>query len=262
MKKTKQYALSLEGGGFRGSYQAGVIYALYKAGIEISAVCGTSIGSLNGALTAMNKIEELKRLWLDFKIADVFRVDDADLENFLAFDLDNVNVLELGKDIAQTIYQGGLNIDPLISLIDKEIDEDTIRTSTINYGLVTYNLTKLKGEELMINKIPNGLLKDYIIASAYLPVFKQRELHGTYYFDGGIYNNLPSNVLADNGYDDIIEIRLHKASIHIKPNRKVNIKTISSNEDLGALLLLDEKQIQYNFHLGYQDGMNFVNKEL
>ncbi len=257
MDKNKSYALSLEGGGFRGAYQAGVIYALAENNLTISAVCGTSIGALNGALVAAGKIEKLKELWLNFEINDVFHIKSTDLENFFEYEFSRINFIELGKDIAQTIYQGGLNIDPLISLINNIIDEDNIRKSSVNFGLVTYNLTEEKGEELMIRDIPKGLLCDYLMASAYLPVFKQRKLHGKKYFDGGIYNNLPSNMLANAGYDDIIEIRLHKMSININPSRKVNIKTISSNEDLGALLLLDKEQIKKNFNLGYQDGINF-----
>jgi len=42
-------ALVLQGGGALGAYQAGVFQAIYEANIEVSWVCGTSIGAVNGA---------------------------------------------------------------------------------------------------------------------------------------------------------------------------------------------------------------------
>ena len=47
---TKEYGLVLDGGGARGAYQIGAWKALKEAGVKISAVAGTSVGALNGAL--------------------------------------------------------------------------------------------------------------------------------------------------------------------------------------------------------------------
>ena len=44
------YAVALEGGGAKGAYQIGAWRALREAGIRISAVSGTSVGALTGAL--------------------------------------------------------------------------------------------------------------------------------------------------------------------------------------------------------------------
>ncbi len=260
--ENKKYALSLEGGGFRGAYQAGVIYALYESGMRFSAVCGTSVGSLNGALVAMDRIEEMKKLWLEFDVKNVFKFENDDLENLLEHDFGEIDIITLGKDIINTISNKGLDISPLIDLIDDVIDEEVLRTSPIDFGLVTYNLTDDKGEELMIRDIPKGLLKDYLLASSYLPGFKQRKLHGKYYIDGGVYNNLPSNMLVKNNYKDIIEIRLHKFSIHTKPKGECTIKTISTNEKLGSILMVEKGKMKRNFDLGYQDGLDFVKKNI
>jgi NTE family protein len=59
--------LVLQGGGALGAYQAGVFQALHEASIEISWVCGTSIGAVNGALILGNpperRIERLREFW-------------------------------------------------------------------------------------------------------------------------------------------------------------------------------------------------------
>ena len=46
----KEYGLVFDGGGARGAYQIGAWRALSEAGVKISAVAGTSVGALNGAL--------------------------------------------------------------------------------------------------------------------------------------------------------------------------------------------------------------------
>ena len=60
-------ALVLQGGGALGAYQAGVFQAIYEASIEVSWVCGTSIGAVNGALIVGNpperRVERLREFW-------------------------------------------------------------------------------------------------------------------------------------------------------------------------------------------------------
>ena len=50
-----------------GAYQAGVFQAIYEADIEVSWVCGTSIGAVNGALIVGNpperRVERLREFW-------------------------------------------------------------------------------------------------------------------------------------------------------------------------------------------------------
>ena len=54
----KEYGLVFDGGGARGAYQIGAWRALSEAGVKISAVAGTSVGALNGALCLYGKSGE------------------------------------------------------------------------------------------------------------------------------------------------------------------------------------------------------------
>lgn len=54
----KEYGLVFDGGGARGAYQIGAWRALSEAGVKISAVAGTSVGALNGALVCMGDLGE------------------------------------------------------------------------------------------------------------------------------------------------------------------------------------------------------------
>src|SRR5277367_1608176 len=60
-------ALTLQGGGALGAYQAGVYEALAEAGIEPDWVSGVSIGAINSAIIARNaserRVEALLELW-------------------------------------------------------------------------------------------------------------------------------------------------------------------------------------------------------
>ena len=48
-----------------------------------------------------------------------------------------------------------------------------------------------------------------LMASAYLPVFKREKLGGKRYLDGGGWNNVPVDILLEEGYRDIIIIRIY-----------------------------------------------------
>ena len=73
---TKEYGLVLDGGGARGAYQIGAWKALKEAGVKISAVAGTSVGALNGALICMDDLEKAEKIWSEMEFSHVMSVDD------------------------------------------------------------------------------------------------------------------------------------------------------------------------------------------
>lgn len=63
LDRNKTYGLALEGGGAKGAYQIGAWKALREAGIHFSAVSGTSVGALNGAMIVMDDLEKAENVW-------------------------------------------------------------------------------------------------------------------------------------------------------------------------------------------------------
>ena len=64
-------ALVLAGGGARGSYQVGVWRALTELGWRPQIITGTSVGSLNGAMFALDLYETARDMWMSIRSQDV-----------------------------------------------------------------------------------------------------------------------------------------------------------------------------------------------
>ncbi len=253
INKEKTYALSLSGGGFKGAYQAGVIMGLHDEGVKFSGVCGTSIGALNGGLVVSNNFKTLYDLWHDFELSDVFDVDNEELERALKMDLDDVSIFDIGKGMLDLAHQNGIDIQPLVNMINSNVDEQALREEGAVFGLVTINLTDKRIEEIMLSDMPQGTLPDYLVATAYLPVFKKIKLHGKYYLDGGFYNNTPTNMLADRGYEDIIEIRLKTG--HSYEDYGANVIRFIPEKDLGRTIIYNKEVIDRNYQMGYNHAI-------
>ncbi|WDU82363.1 patatin-like phospholipase family protein [Caloramator sp. Dgby_cultured_2] len=80
-------------------------------------------------------------------------------------------------------------------MLNKVIDEEKIRKSPIDLGIVTFSLTDFKPVEVFKDEIPEGKLVDYLLASACFPAFKPHEIDNKKFIDGGIYDNIPLSLM-------------------------------------------------------------------
>lgn len=248
-----KYALALEGGGSKGSYHAGAIKALGEMNIEIEAVAGTSIGSINGAYYIQEGGEALYRYWENVTPQDLIPDKYKSLTKILENNRPN-SYKEFFKEIKNIAGNGGLDLSAFKKTLYGLIDEEKIRKSNINFGLVTFSLTEMKPVEVMINEIPQNRLVEYIIASSYLPGFKREKLDGKSFIDGGFYDNLPRNLLIKNGYKNIIAVELLSISIRKRVKEKnVNIIYLSPSDDLGKIINFDKNICNNNLKMGYYD---------
>ncbi len=250
------YGLVLEGGGAKGAYHIGVYKALIDEGIEIKGVAGTSVGALNGAMIVQGDYEKAYEMWYDMSYSKVIDANDEEIEKLKQRKLGREDIYLLAEKIKGVFSEKGLDVTPLKNLLTELIDEEKIRNSGKDFGIVTVSLTDLRPVELYIEDIATGKLVEYLMASAYFPIFKREKIDGKRYIDGGIYNNLPVNLLKDKGYKNLILVRTHGVG-HVK---KVDLKglntiMISPNEDLGKTLDFDGDTARYNLKLGYYDGI-------
>lgn len=250
------YGLVLEGGGTKGAYQIGVYKALMEAGIEIGGVAGTSIGALNGAMIVQGDYEKAYELWHEITYSMIINANEEDIERMSQLKWVKEDISFVKEKLKSLLVGRGFDIGPFRESLETYIDEDKIRKSKMDFGIVTINLSELKPLHIFKEDIPKGNLKNYLMASSYLPVFKAERMDGNLYLDGGFYDNLPFGMLKDKGYKDLILIRTHaKGLVRRLDLGDSNSIIISPKEDLGRSLDCDPTRTRYNLKLGYYDGL-------
>lgn len=243
-----KWGLVLAGGGVKGSYQIGVYRALCDMGIEIGGIAGTSIGAINGALIVQGGFDKAIEIWNDIKLCDIVDVPEGIDEPANLFDIKNIkSMVQSGK---------GLDMTPLEELLRKMIDEEKIRESKMDYGLVTYSVTHHTEIALFKEDIPQGELSDYVMASSRIVGFKLKKIGDEEYVDGGVTNNIPVNLLIDRGYNNIIVVDIRGVGI-TKGHKDFgkNIVLVRPFENVVGTLDFDTDNMMKNVSQGYLDTM-------
>lgn len=251
--------IALEGGGAKGAYEVGAYLALKKYVKNIDMIAGTSIGAINAALFVQGNLSQAINMWKNVD-SNVFGIAPNVIEKLKT--KPNLETLKKGFSEAKEIIDNkGISLEPLKKLIDEAIDEEKVRNSKIKLGLVTVNLSDFKQIEITIDDIPQGKLKEYLLASCYLPIFKSEKIiDDKYYLDGGFYNNLPISFLEKCGCDKIYAIRLK--SIGIIQKYKSKITFIKPNKSTGPMLLFNNSDVENNLKMGYLDTLKSLKKVL
>ncbi|MHC1723086.1 MAG: patatin-like phospholipase family protein [Aminipila sp.] len=228
MRKGKT-ALVLGGGGSRGAYEIGVWQALNELGIEINIVTGTSIGAVNGALVAQNDFEAAKKNWKE---------------------LEEGSIVELTKK------------DQLRKILEKNLREETIRSSLTEYGIVTVEFPSFKSHCMFIDEIPKGQLIDYILASsACFPMINPYEIKNKKFVDGAYFDNVPVEMALKRGAENIIAVDLDSIGIERKEAYKdvEYLSIICCKWPLGSCCEFKPNNTKRLIRLGYLDTMKEFN---
>lgn len=257
---SKTYGLALEGGGAKGAYQVGAWKALREAGLKLSAVSGTSVGALNGAMIVMDAPEEAEKLWANIHFSQVMDVDDEEMARLMRGNLTLPELKGALHSVADIVRNRGFDVSPLRSWMEEVVDEARIRASEIDFFIVTYSLTDRQELELKASELEPGELYDMLLASAYLPAFRLEKLGGKYYADGGVQDVVPIHALVENGCKDIIALRIYGFGIEkrFKIPEDVNVVTVGPTVDLGNILNFDAEQSRQNLRLGYLDAQRVL----
>lgn len=255
---TNGYGLVLAGGGTRGAYEVGAWKALKELGINITGVVGTSIGAINGALFIQDDFDKILELYENIKFEDLAKVSE---ENRLYEEdiFSHRNIFKFTREFAKN---KGLENTPMKELMPKYIDIDKIYNSPIIYGMVTTSIEdKAESLEVFKEDIPKEQLYDYILASACFPIFKPQKIGEREFLDGGMYDNIPVNMLLQKGYTNLIVVDISDSGISKKIlNKGAYIKIIKPNEKLGGIFDFDKERMRKNITMGYLDTMKAFNK--
>ncbi|MEV4318923.1 patatin-like phospholipase family protein [Actinocrispum sp. NPDC049592] len=177
----------LGGGGSLGAGQVGMLRALAERGIRPDLVVGTSVGSVNGALLALdpdNAPDRLAEVWARMTRQKVFP----------------------GGPIAQltTLRKHRNHIFPNTGLAEILATElagvDDFANLTLPFGAVAVDA--LTGQPVLINK---GALTPAILASSAIPgIYPPVEIDGRVLYDGGVVANVPIRQALASGAKSLV----------------------------------------------------------
>ena len=245
------YALVLSGGGTRGAYEIGVWKALKELRVPIGGVCGTSIGAINGALFLTNTVKAIENIYLNIKMDDIVEVNDSVNREKDLMSPENIKAM-----VGKFLNQGGLSNQALANLISSHVDVQKIYRSPIDFGLVTVDIKGLKPVELFKDEIPPEKMHEYILSSANFPIFKPVKSEEKALIDGGVYDNMPINMMIRRGFRKIIAVDIDGTG-HFPPitDPSVYVKRIAFTEDLGGVFEFSRDRIESNLKMGYFDAL-------
>jgi len=211
-------ALTLQGGGALGAYQAGVFQGLHEAGVEPNWLAGISIGALNTAIIAGNppekRVERLLQFWETicqpafglplpaFIEHAFFNSSDAVRKAFTATQAIGALVegqkgffvprfppplpTVSGPPQAASYYDTA----PLKATLENLCDFDRINSREMRVSVGAVNCGT--GNFAYFDNTQTTLRAEHFMASGALPPgFAAVEIDGQYYWDGGLMSNTP-----------------------------------------------------------------------
>ena len=242
---TPRKALVLAGGGARGSYQVGVWRALTELGWNPQIITGTSVGSLNGAMFALDLYETARDMWTSIRSQDVMELPE-----------ETRNLTELHQFLRDVVRAGGMDVTPLEEIVERVLDEDALRASPIRFGLVTVEKRGLKPRELPLEEIPKGKVKDYLLASAAcFPALRAKQIDGVQFLDGVYRDNMPTGLAQKMGAEELVCVDLEGVGITLPNRTGLPTTMVRSYWELGDILHFDPDTARRNIELGYYDTL-------
>ncbi len=245
------------GGGARGAYEMGVWKALHELGYDYSIVVGTSIGAINGAMMAQGHYEQALEFWETIDDSKIHTMKTPIDISTIASSIKTVEAL-----FGAYTKSGGLDFTPLSEALDKFIDEDALRASKIDFGVVTVQLPEAKAVQKFKDEIPQGAIKDYILASAAcFPIMKTHDIDGVRYIDGGFRNNLPMDMAYERGARELVVVDLDSITFNRpKIPKDCKIIHIKHRKYLGMMMDFRTDRCRTNIQKGYLSTMKAFGK--
>ncbi|WP_455584336.1 patatin-like phospholipase family protein [Bacteroides sp.] len=213
--QAQKVGLVLSGGGAKGLTHIGIIRALEENNIPIDYITGTSMGAIVGSLYAMGyspddmeallKSDDFKR-WYSGEVEEEYmyyfkkNLPTPDFLNIRLSFRDSLNIKPqfLPTSVVDPIQMNLVFID-LYARATAACGGDFDKLF-VPFRCVASDVYNKK--QLVMNR---GDLGDAVRASMSFPfMFKPIEIDSVLAYDGGIYNNFPTDVMRDDFHPDII----------------------------------------------------------
>lgn len=182
--KRPKIGLVLGGGGARGLAHIGVIKVLHREGVPVDLVIGTSVGALIGALYCSGlPIEKIQQMGEDIGWDKLTNISSAALVKLL-------------------VTQSLLSNEKLEQYLIKHIGKKNFSQMTIPFICIATDIQT--GERIIFRE---GSVVDAVRASSTIPgLFKPVEYRHRFLVDGGLVDNMPTDIAELMGMDIIIAV--------------------------------------------------------
>ncbi len=256
MEKMKK-ALVFGGGGALGAYEIGVWNILNQCGYHPDIVVGTSVGALNAAIYVQGEYEHAYQMWKNITTDQIFAIQPKTGEDISTFS-EKLSVMNaIGRE---ALIHRGADAKPLRNLLEQYIDEDKIRKSGIQFGVVCTSLRDMRGVCQSLKRMKKGSLVDWLMASAALfPAIRACEIENSYYIDGGYYDTVPCEFAEDLGAQEILAVDTHALGLR-RSTHHAKVSRIEPEWDLGNELFFKPSITQRLFIMGQLDTLKHYGK--
>jgi len=241
--------VALEGGGAMGLAHIGVLKWFEEHHIPVDYVAGTSMGGLVGGFYATGmSLDELKTLinGMDWRkilsdrtpyedLAFRRKEDQRAYPNSLIFGLRGGLTLPAGLNAG---HQIGLLIDRVTLPYDEVPSFDAL---PVPFRCVATDLVSRKPYVFKDGPLAVALRATMSIPGAFSPVHDGKAV----YVDGGLLNNLPTDVVRQMGAEIVIAVHLEKAPVEAKDIQSVfgvlnnSVRVVLEENELRSLAQAD-----------------------
>lgn len=195
-------AFVLGGGGLLGVAEAGMARALLEAGIVPDLICGTSVGSINGAALAADPTPaaaaEVLSLWEELSARDLFGGS------------------WLGR-VVEVVRSGTAlhSSDALRRLLADRLPVHRFADLAVEFECVAACV-----ERSSEHWFTDGDLVEAVVASCALPgVFPPVRIGDEHYLDGGLVNSIPLGRAVARGADEVWVLHVGRIEEPLAPPR-------------------------------------------
>ncbi|MEZ2354760.1 patatin-like phospholipase family protein [Caballeronia sp. RCC_10] len=229
--KPRRIALTMQGGGAIGAFQAGVLETLHEANLELDACCGSSIGAINAAIyfgnTPSRRIDRLREFYdrvsvpgtairdqmLAFNGARMLGGDDfrrvlAEADQGYAMAAGLPGFFTRRSAVPWTNGTGApelasiMDLAPLYLTLERVCDFEALNRSSAHVSVVATNVQT--GKVHYFDNRGGELLIPMIVASGSLPPwFAPVQINDEWFWDGSLVSAAPLHHLVEAAPADV-----------------------------------------------------------
>lgn len=237
--------LFIQGGGAKGAFEAGAVYAMHEKGLEFDIIAGTSIGAVNGYFIYTNNIENMKEIYTETDLQN--EVGDIEITDTIPNDfiIEKLKALKGKKSYVKSFYVNYINIkDGKLKEIRADVSKLTKEEA----------LACVKYSSLLPYVCPDGIknvpftkVAESFNSKVIFDKFHEKVREGKYNnfnMDGGILNNNFMEPFINNHVDKLYLLVLHN-------NFEIPRYLLDNYKRENIILIQRKKLFKYNDSLNY-----------